>query len=273
ILLGKSPKVDKKAGAKITSEVMPLLERAGGSGSGLVASSPVTGESKSGDNENPLEKSSAGTTTGAAAMEPNKPVDDPTATAMGGKAGRGDSSASSEVSAQAKATPAGERPAWRPLAMANFDLSGVGRSLTFDGNTANNLQGYSGGMVFAMGVAAELNPFASNAGSLKGLGLYLTLDKVLSISSTLKRMGMPDQSLDSNELLLTLGAQYGYRLNETADSTTVGVRFGYGLTSFEITVPMNLAGAVTVPDVSYKYLEIGPYLKVPFGAESLWELS
>jgi len=281
IPLGKSPKMDKKAHAKIASEVLPLLDRANGSSafassSSSSSSSTGLGASKSGDNENPLEKSSSGGGSGAtttAAIEPNKPVDDPTtASAMGGKASKS-SEVGSETTATATATPAGERPEWRPLAVANFDLSGVGRSLTFDGNNMNTLQGYSGGMVFAMGVAAELNPFASNAGSLKGLGFYFSIDKVLSISSTLKRAGQPDQSLDSSELLLTLGAQYGYRLRETADSMTVGARFGYGLTSFEINVPANLNGAVTVPDVGYKYLEIGPFIKVPFEvANSWWEL-
>src|SRR5262249_7733560 len=249
IPLGKSPKMDKKAGAKIASEVLPLIDRATGpsafASSSTSSSSSGMGGSKSGDTENPLEKSASGGTPTTAATEPNKPVDDPTANAMGGKASK-QTDTPTETSTTATATPAGERPAWRPLAVANFDLSGVGRSLTFDGNNMNTLQGYSGGMVFAMGVAAELNPFASNAGSLKGLGFYFSIDKVLSISSTLKRAGQPDQSLDSSELLLTLGAQYGYRLRETADSTTIGARFGYGLTSFEINVPANLGTAVTV---------------------------
>jgi hypothetical protein len=280
IPLGKSPKVDKKANAKIASEVLPLLDRANGSNAFAASSSSSSssssgmGETKSGDTENPLDKgtSGSGSASTASAIEPNKPVEDPTANAMGGKVSK-QADTSSETSTTASATPAGERPAWRPLAVANFDLSGVGRSLTFDGNNMNTLQGYSGGMVFAMGVAAELNPFASNAGSLKGLGFYFSIDKVLSISSTLKRAGQPDQSLDSSELLLTLGAQYGYRLRETADSVTVGGRFGYGLTSFEINVPTNLGTAVTVPDVGYKYLEIGPFIRVPFEvANSWWEL-
>src|SRR5262249_10225433 len=38
----------------------------------------------------------------------------------------------------------------------------------------------------------------------------------------------------------------------------------------EVTVPSTLSGAVTVPDVSYKYLEIGPFLRVPFEAASSW---
>jgi hypothetical protein len=152
--------------------------------------------------------------------------------------------------------------------VASLDLSGIGRSLTFDNGPM--LQGYSGGMVFALGVAAELNPFASNPGALHGLGFYLTLDKVLSISSTLKRQGLPDQNLDSSELLFTLGAEYGYRLREAADAVTVGARFGYGLTSFEINVPTGLGGTVTVPDVDYKYLDIGPFVKIPFEAASSW---
>ena len=267
IPLGKSPKVDAKAGNKITADVIPLLDRAGGS-SAVAASSPPT-ESKGPDTENPLDKPSTGGST-PPALEPNKPVDDPTAAAMGGKASK-QSEPAGEVKDTGTPTPAGERPAYRPLAVVNFDVSGIGRSLTFDNGPM--IQGYSGGMVFALGIAAELNPFASNPGALKGLGFYLTADKVLSISSTLKRQGLPDQSLDSSELLFTLGAQYGYRLREAPDASTIGVRFGYGLTSFTIDVPAGLGGTVTVPDVSYKYLDIGPYVKVPFGATNSWDVT
>src|SRR5262245_66352678 len=51
------------------------------------------------------------------------------------------------------------------------------------------------------------------------------------------------------------------------------MRLGYGITSFEIAVPANLNGMVTVPDVGYKYLELAPYIRIPFEvAGSWWEL-
>ncbi|HJZ85083.1 MAG TPA: hypothetical protein VKN99_07915 [Polyangia bacterium] len=260
----KGPRVTTPVIAQMHAEVMPLLEHAeaGGALAGTAG----------GDSENPLAMSKTKKT---GALEPAaQPVGaaDPTAGAMGAQGDRDNPIEKKEPEAQAaQAAPAAERPPWRPLATAALGLSGTGRSLSPDGN---GIQGYSGSLVAAFDLAAELNPLAGRSDSLRGLGLYFTLDKVISVSSTLKcdPQGMMTQSLDSSELMFTIGAQYGYRLREAADAVTVGARFGYGLTSFSVTVPPTPCLTVTVPDVSYKYLDLGPYLKVPLRADSSYPM-
>jgi hypothetical protein len=258
----------KPALAKVDSELVPLLER--GHAGSEVAQNSGSASPASGDTENPLDKPRS---SGKSAVEPAAaPLgsSDPAGRALGASENPAPPTTEATVSHEAPAT---ERPAWRPYATVSLALVGVGRSLTFDGNTPMNLQGYSGSPVFGVGLGAELNPLAARPGALRGLGLYFSLEKVLSVSSTYSPPAGAKRTLDSSELNYTLGLQYGYRLHEEPGSITVGGRFGYGQTSFEITVPTDISSVITVPDVSYGYLDVGPFIKIPFElASSWWEL-
>jgi hypothetical protein len=270
----RGSKIDPAAGAKIESQLLPVLARAGGGGGAAETTTPVASENQPSsatpgkDDENPLEAKADKPKVDT--PPPAQAVDDTTAGALGSKADKGAApagGADTGVTAKPQATG---RPPWRPYATVGLGFSGMGRSLSFDGNSTMNLQGYSGGLVAALSLSAAFNPFAAKTGALRGLGLYLSLDKVLSVSSTLKRMGTADTSLDSSEQALALGVDYGYRLREAQDSATIGGRFGYGSTSFTITVPQNLMGVVTVPDVEYGFVEVGPYGRLPFEAGGSW---
>jgi hypothetical protein len=155
------------------------------------------------------------------------------------------------------------RPPWRPYLSLALGAGGMGRSLGFTDNPTLTLQGYSGGLVATLDFAFEFYPFAAVAATVRGLGLYLNLDRALAISSTLKQPNMPPATLDSTEMVLTGGVKFGYRLREDATAPTFGARAGYGITSFEISVPMTVT-IVSVPDVSYHYVEVGPFAEVPF---------
>src|SRR5262245_31024780 len=210
----KGGRLDSRALAQLDREVLPLLDRAEG-GSAVASATAAT------DNDNPLERR---TTTRSSAADPpaQQVTDEPTAGAMGVSRGAaGDDRSETEVS-RAGAAERGARPWWRPIATAAVDFGGVGRNLSMDGTT---IQGYSGSLVASIGLGIGLYPMAGSSGMLRGLGLYASYDKVVSVSSTLS-CGAQSQSLDSAQQALTFGAEYGYRLHETEDAMTVGGRVG-----------------------------------------------
>ena len=145
-------------------------------------------------------------------------------------------------------------------------LSVVSRSLTFDfePGQAQTPQGYDGAMVPGLYVNGELYPMAlvnkSSTGFMRNIGLTAVLDKVLLIKS--KPLDM-DVDLPTSQTRFGVGLVYRWNFGSSPTSPTLKLSARYNKLSFTVDETAAPDAMVTLPDVSYAYIDPGVGLRFP----------
>jgi hypothetical protein len=157
-------------------------------------------------------------------------------------------------------------PRATPL-LVNLGVSFIGRKLTFDysgTDTARAPPGYDGTPVPGAYMTAEtyLAGFGGETGPLANIGIGVVVDRVIGLNSTLD---------DGTGMLVKLptrmwryGANLRYRHNfgDQADGVSMHGAVGYNTAGFAIS-KSDAPGSVDVPNVNYKYIDIGVGGRVP----------
>ena len=145
-------------------------------------------------------------------------------------------------------------------------LSVMSRSLTFsfDPGQAQTPQGYDGAMVPGLYVNGELYPMAlvnkSSNGFMRHIGLTAVLDKVLLIKS--KPLDM-DVDLPTSQTRFGVGLVYRWNFGAKPTSPTLKLSARYNKLSFTVDETAAPDAMVTLPDVSYAYIDPGVGLRFP----------
>jgi hypothetical protein len=150
---------------------------------------------------------------------------------------------------------------------ATAGLSMLSRKLTFALNTAvdDEPQGYQGGMVPAIFVAAEAYPLAFQARGrqiVRNLGLTLDYERVLKIESKLETMDMV--VLPTVQQRWGVGLVYRWNFGRTPRGPTLKLHLGYGNASFKLdasNAPSDVV--IDLPNVAYGYVTPGAELRYP----------
>ena len=142
-------------------------------------------------------------------------------------------------------------------------FSAVGRNLAYTHNLPDNQKPdtYRSAPVGGMYVNGEVYPmaFGGKPGALGGLGVTFLYDRVFTLSSKLKSGG---GEFDTSASCWGFGVVYRLNIGQKATLPTVKALLGYGHRDFIIDGDMT----VTLPDVSYGYLDFGLAGRLPLGS-------
>jgi len=150
--------------------------------------------------------------------------------------------------------------------VVDLGISFVGRKLTFDysGTPDQAPPGYSGTLVPGAYLEAEAYPagFEAGGGALADFGIGIVVDRVFSLNSTVEDEGMAAVSLPTRMWHYGANLRYRHNFGEGADGITVHGDVGYNTTGFAIDKG-DATGGVDVPNVNYKYVDVGAGGRIP----------
>ncbi|HUQ08382.1 MAG TPA: hypothetical protein VM261_38085 [Kofleriaceae bacterium] len=142
-------------------------------------------------------------------------------------------------------------------------LSFTGRKLSFTTNLMmNRPQGYDGGPVPGIRLAADVFPLAFNAknkGFKRNLGLSFLYDRVLSISSNLEKMDVVYE-LPTTEHHFAAGVLYRHPVGK-ALQVEGSLRFNKRIFSIDRNNPNLLPADIDIPNTNYTYIDPGVSVK------------
>jgi TolB-like protein len=146
-------------------------------------------------------------------------------------------------------------------------LSFTGRKLSFTTNLQmNRPQGYNGGPVPGLRIAADIYPLAFNAknkGFKRNLGISILFDRVISISSNLEKMGTTYE-LPTTEQHLAAGVIYRHPIGK-ALQIEGSVRYNKRVFRIDRNNPNLVPTDIDIPDTNYSYVDPGVGVKYMMG--------
>ena len=169
--------------------------------------------------------------------------------------GTGDGDTGGLVDAAAQLSP-GQR-----AVDANLGLSFTARKLNFTHTAAltNTPPGYNGVPVAGAFIDATVFPLAighKRKGIATGLGLALTYDRVLHVTSQVRytdaNMASQIATLPTKSSRFSIGAVFRYAFNDSATSPVIGAELRYGKQLFSVDAALpGGAGVADIPSVDY----------------------
>jgi len=146
-------------------------------------------------------------------------------------------------------------------------LSFTGRKLSFTTNLMmNRPQGYDGGPVPGLRLAADIYPLAfnrKNKGWKRNLGVSLVVDRVLSISSNLEKMGTTYE-LPTTEHHLAGGLVYRQPVG-AALQVEGSIRYNKRRFYIDRNNPNLVPEDIDIPNTNYTYIDPGVAVKYALG--------
>jgi hypothetical protein len=179
----------------------------------------------------------------------------------------GDEGLDGELDSDAESlTSVGSTPRTTPL-LVNLGVSFIGRKLSFSysGAEGSAPPGFSGTPVPGAYLVGEVYPSAFSdgpRGKLANLGIGLVIDRVIKLNSAVGE----EMPVNLATRMWRYGANVRYRHNfdEAANGYSVQASLGFNSAGFAIKKSEAPAGVnVDVPNVNYKYLDVGVGGRVP----------
>lgn len=157
-------------------------------------------------------------------------------------------------------------PRTTPL-LVNLGVSFIGRKLSFDysgTDTAQAPPGYDGTPVPGAYMTAEAYParFGDETGPLANIGIGLVIDRVISLNSTLDDGTGMTVSLPTRMWRYGANLRYRHNFGDEPRGVSVHGAVGYNTAGFSISKG-EAPGTVDVPNVNYKYIDIGVGGRIP----------
>jgi hypothetical protein len=170
--------------------------------------------------------------------------------------------------------PDGERTASRegspratPL-LVNLGVSFIGRKLTFDYTGTDTTQappGYDGTPVPGAYMTAETYParFGDETGALANIGVGVVIDRVIGLNSTLDDGTGTLVKIPTRMWRYGANLRYRHNFGDEPNGFSMHGAVGYNTAGFAITKRDVPGTNVDVPNVNYKYIDIGVGGRVP----------
>ncbi len=190
-----------------------------------------------------------------------------TASNDGGDDDDGDDDEGEVASIDRVAAGAQSSPRTTPL-LVNLGVSFIGRKLSFDysgTDTAQAPPGYDGTPVPGAYMTAEAYParFGDETGGLANIGIGIVVDRVISLNSTLDDGTGMTVKLPTRMWRYGANLRYRHNFGDGPSGVTMHGAVGYNTAGFSISKADAPGGNVDVPNVNYKYIDIGVGGKVP----------
>ncbi len=158
-------------------------------------------------------------------------------------------------------------PRTTPL-LVNLGVSFIGRKLSFDysgTDTAQAPAGYDGTPVPGAYMTAEAYParFGDGTGALANIGIGVVVDRVFSLNSTLDDGTGTLVKLPTRMWRYGANLRYRHNFGDEPNGFSMHGAVGYNTAGFAIDKGEAPGGNVDVPNVNYKYIDIGLGGRIP----------
>ena len=158
-------------------------------------------------------------------------------------------------------------PRATPL-LVNLGVSFIGRKLTFDYTGTDTTQappGYDGTPVPGAYMTAEAYParFGDETGALANIGIGVVMDRVIGLNSTLDDGTGTVVKIPTRMWRYGANLRYRHNFGDQPNGPSMHGAVGYNTAGFAITKRDVPGTSVDVPNVNYKYIDIGVGGRVP----------